>query len=41
MLNKHKNTFSPDIALFDYVVLVTIFWLLQNEFIIISLQVST
>ena len=37
MLNKHKNTtFSPDIAQFNYVLLMTIFWNLQNEFIIIT-----
>ena len=37
MLNKHKNTtFLLDIAYSNYVLLMTIFWNLQNEFIIIT-----
>ena len=36
MQNKHKNTTFSDIALFNYVLLMTIFRNLQNEFIIIT-----
>ena len=37
MQNKHtKTTFTSDIAKFNYVLLMTIFWNLQNEFIIIT-----